>query len=141
MYFSDAIQVNTLTKNAMKKILLTIILFISAVFRANSQDKASSISSPKGQELIIYMPYVDRAKTLQTVVDMVYRAKDINPVAFCDDLKCMLLRITSKHPEIAQRLLEDFKNAGFEFDIKSNGTIQQVLNQSHDILTEETYWQ
>ncbi|MEO5571547.1 MAG: hypothetical protein ABIT08_10735 [Bacteroidia bacterium] len=125
----------------MKKILLPIVLLISVVLQANSQNKVPSQAPAKVQELIIYMPHVDKLKTLQSVIDMVQVYKDIKPVAFCDDLKCLLVRVMGDHSEKSERLLEDLKLAGFQFDLKNNGTIQQVLNQSHDILTADTYWQ
>lgn len=127
----------------MKKTLLPFFLFTCISFCSTAQSKITPTapSPSKGNELILYMPYVDKMKTLQTVIDMVKTTKDIKPVAFCDDLKCLLLRIEGDHPEKARRILEDFKIAGFEFVIKDNANIQQVLNQSHDILNEETYWQ
>ena len=124
----------------MKKILLSIIFLMSVMIQANSQSAVLSPVPGKIQELIIYMPHVDKLKTLQPVIDMVQAYKDFKPVAFCDDLKCLLIRV-SGNPEKSERLFNDFKIAGIQFDVKSNGTIEQVLNQSHDILTAETYWQ
>jgi hypothetical protein len=127
----------------MKKVLLPLFLsvFIFISFYSDAQNKVSASSPAKGNELILYMPYVDKMKTLQTVIDMVKIDKEIKPVAFCDDLKCLLIRIEGNHPEKAERILQDLKGAGINFTVKEQATIQQVLNQSKNILTEETYWQ
>ena|GEM_PF-3556614 len=125
----------------MKKILLPFFLLIFISFYSIAQNKALPVSPSKGRELILYMPYVDKMKTLQTVIDMVKIEKDIKPVAFCDDLKCLLIKIEGDHPEKAERILQDLKGAGINFTVKEQATIQQVLNQSKNILTEETYWQ
>lgn len=128
----------------MKKILLPFFLFVCVSFYSDAQNKISNTpppQPPKSAELILYMPHVDKLKTLQTVIDIVQSTKDIKAVAFCDDLKCLLLRVEGDHPEKSERLLNDLKIAGIDFDIKSNATIQQVLNASHDILNEKSYWQ
>jgi hypothetical protein len=127
----------------MKKIILPFFFCFCLSFSASAQNIVPSASPTlsKGKELILYMPHVDKAKTLQTAVGIAETTKDIKAVAFCDDLKCLLLRIEGNHPEKADRVLEDLKIAGFYFVIKESATIQQVLNQSKNILNAENNWQ
>ena len=125
----------------MKKFLTPFFLFVLAASFSNAQQSTlTTTTATRSDELILHMPYVDKAKTLQTVISMVESSKYIVPVAFCDDLKCLLLRVDKNYPEKSGRILQDLKDAGFAFEIKSNATIQQVLNQSQDILNAENNW-
>jgi hypothetical protein len=124
----------------MKKFLPPFFLFVFAAFFSNAQNTLTPATATRSDELILHMPYVDKAKTLPTLISMVESSKYIVPVAFCDDLKCLLLRVDKSFPEKSARILQDLKEAGFTFEVKSNATIQQVLNQSRDILNAENNW-
>jgi hypothetical protein len=117
----------------MKNILL-ILTFVLSSFFGHSQ------STSKKQELIIYMPRVDKEKTLPDVINAV-SIKGVHPVAFCNDIKCLLVEIDSDDPAQAELVITNLKNAGFEFDLKSDATIKKVMDESKEVLTATTSWQ
>ena len=115
----------------MKKILLAI-LFVSASFFGYSQ------SSGK-QELIIHLPYVDKGKTLPDVITAI-SSKDVHPVAFCEDFRCLLVEYDGNQPDLKNTILTNLAKTGFVFELKKDATIKKVLEESKSVITEATSW-
>ena len=116
----------------MKNILLVFFFALSSFF-------GFSQAEYKRQELIIYMPSVDKEKTLADVINLV-SGKDVHPVAFCDDFKCLLIEIDGTEFQKGVRVMENLRAAGYIIQLKSEATIQKVLKESKDVLTAKTGW-
>ena len=119
----------------MKKVLLVFIAFFFFSSTTNAQQNG------KQKDIVLYLPYTDKDKTLPNVVSTVSSVKGVVPVAFCEDLKCLLLTADQGNPENELKLYEQLKKNNIKFDIKLDATIPAVLKESKKIITAETQWQ
>lgn len=119
----------------MKKIILSLSIILCVITLTKAQPKTIP------HELIVYLPYVDKMKNLQQVVDIVTSVKEAKAVAYCEDFRCLLIRINGNYPKNSERLFEQFKKAGMAFNIKKDATIQQVLSECKTIVSPQTNWQ
>lgn len=122
----------------MNKILLSFLLFSLSALCVTAQDLKSK---KQNEELILSMPYVEKDKTLPDLISIISGMENLEPVAFCDDLKCLLVTYDRMHPDVGLKLMSELKKAGYLFDIKQSATIAAVLRESKKIISAETGWQ
>lgn len=123
------------TVRLMKKVLLVLIAFFFFSSTINAQQKA------KKKDIVLYLPYTDKDKTLPEVINIVSSVDGVTPVAFCVDLRCLLLTVDQGNPENELKLYEHLKKGNVKFDIKLDAVIPAVLKESKKIITAETQWQ
>lgn len=108
---------------------ITALLFLISVkiIFAGNQD-----------ELILQFNNQSIDKRYSEIEKIISSSKGIVNFEFCKSLSCFMIKINRTEMPDESRMLNELKQAGFSFDIKSDATIAQVKSACSDSAKNKT---
>ena len=99
---------------------------------------AETIFAGSQDELILQFNNQSIDKRYTEIEKIISSAKGVVNFEYCKSLSCFMIKINPSEMPDESRMLNELKQAGFSFDIKSNATIAQVKNACTDIAKSKT---